>query len=558
MDDPITEIKSEIDKIKNLIGDITSFFNEIKDLRRNLHISAESSISVVNIIILAAKEKILKDVNGLVMITEDKLNFFTEETRENTKNLIERLENNKKHSENIEFDIKNLEELIVRQNTIMDRFRKDSETLKKDVNEKVDFLEFLKLQKSLKSYSQSDEVQDLKSKLADFAEKTSIELIKKEIKGINKKISEHSTKTEIGVKFENVEKEMMNKFYENFTSKKVFDEEIHNIDKSLNKHDDDNRAVWKKVDMITEGFKRKIAELFDIINAKPWDAEIKKISLNLDKTVSKEEIKKFFDDFASKFSKIGKNLTEIVAAQNKFESVIERYDEIFLEKASKDDFSFLSKKLEKCITISEYKDQQDSFNSKFSLINSSINELSATNEWLKTFLSNISLKLENIKRENFEVSNISNTLSNISEILERKADKSDIFIIYDVMGTKDEISKVSNLEELIRKQFLISVGILQSLCRTFMINGENINIIKKQRQDIYKMLENLQKWIKEGNGDMSSVLSIGRSNINLKTEYFEENHLGLLKTARYSRRLRNGSLGTSPKYLKDDLPLLNL
>ena len=380
MDDPITEIKSEIDKIKNLIGDITSFFNEIKDLRRNLHISAESSISVVNIIILAAKEKILKDVNGLVMITEDKLNFFTEETRENTKNLIERLENNKKHSENIEFDIKNLEELIVRQNTIMDRFRKDSETLKKDVNEKVDFLEFLKLQKSLKSYSQSDEVQDLKSKLADFAEKTSIELIKKEIKGINKKISEHSTKTEIGVKFENVEKEMMNKFYENFTSKKVFDEEIHNIDKSLNKHDDDNRAVWKKVDMITEGFKRKIAELFDIINAKPWDAEIKKISLNLDKTVSKEEIKKFFDEFASKFSKIGKNLTEIVAAQNKFESVIERYDEIFLEKASKDDFSFLSKKLEKCITISEYKDQQDSFNSKFSLINSSINELSATNE----------------------------------------------------------------------------------------------------------------------------------------------------------------------------------
>ena len=380
MDDPITEIKSEIDKIKNLIGDITSFFNEIKDLRRNLHISAESSISVVNIIILAAKEKILKDVNGLVMITEDKLNFFTEETRENTKNLIERLENNKKHSENIEFDIKNLEELIVRQNTIMDRFRKDSETLKKDVNEKVDFLEFLKLQKSLKSYSQSDEVQDLKTKLADFAEKTSIELIKKEIKGINKKISEHSTKTEIGVKFENVEKEMMNKFYENFTSKKVFDEEIHNIDKSLNKHDDDNRAVWKKVDMITEGFKRKIAELFDIINAKPWDAEIKKISLNLDKTVSKEEIKKFFDDFASKFSKIGKNLTEIVAAQNKFESVIERYDEIFLEKASKDDFSFLSKKLEKCITISEYKDQQDSFNSKFSLINSSINELSATNE----------------------------------------------------------------------------------------------------------------------------------------------------------------------------------
>ena len=380
MDDPITEIKSEIDKIKNLIGDITSFFNEIKDLRRNLHISAESSISVVNIIILAAKEKILKDVNGLVMITEDKLNFFTEETRENTKNLIERLENNKKHSENIEFDIKNLEELIVRQNTIMDRFRKDSETLKKDVNEKVDFLEFLKLQKSLKSYSQSDEVQDLKSKLADFAEKTSIELIKKEIKGINKKISEHSTKTEIGVKFENVEKEMMNKFYENFTSKKVFDEVIHNIDKSLNKHDDDNRAVWKKVDMITEGFKRKIAELFDIINAKPWDAEIKKISLNLDKTVSKEEIKKFFDDFASKFSKIGKNLTEIVAAQNKFESVIERYDEIFLEKASKDDFSFLSKKLEKCITISEYKDQQDSFNSKFSLINSSINELSATNE----------------------------------------------------------------------------------------------------------------------------------------------------------------------------------
>ena len=551
-------VVSEIDKIKTALSPVLNFLQEIKDMKRGLHIAAESSISTLQIISLSIKGEVMKDVISLLSTTEEKINGIAEESKDRDRVLGDKLDLNRKQGENLGFEIKNVEELIVRQNYALDIFRKDIDFAKKELNDKVGYTEFIKLQKSLKKYSTVEEVNKIKEKIEELAEKTQIDSLKKDIKKINSKLDECLPRKEAEKRFEGIENELLNKFSLIFTRKDTFESELSHIEKRFSRNEEDSKGAGKKNDMYFEGFKRKVSELFDIINSKPWDLEIKLLVPQIDNSVTKAEISKIKEDILDRISKIVKQQAEQIKKSQAHELIVERIDEILLDKASKDDILFVTKQIEKCVLLSTHKEQADFTGSRFSLVSTQINDLVSTSNAIKSILSSLSQKIETLKRENSDVSNISSTLQSINELMDRKADKSDIFLIYDVMGKKEEITKLSETEDLSRKQFLLFVGVTQTLCRTLLNNGENIAHLKKLRLDIYKTLEGLQKWIKEGNGEPSSMLAIGRSNVNLKTEMFEECPYGNFRTARTSRRIRLGSQRNSPRYIRDDLPAIGL
>lgn len=557
-EDPVEMVVAEVEKIKSVLGPVLGFLQEVKDIKKGLRISAESSVSTLNLISLMIKGEVLKDVNCLITVTEDKIKLVADEAKENYRSLSDKLDSNKKQMENLSFDLKNIEDLIVRQNNFMDLFRKDIDYCKKELNDKVGYKEYIILQKSLKKYTTLEEFENVKERITELAEKTQIDLLAASMKKLALKVNECLSKKEASEKFLSLEKEIFGKLEKNFTKKEIFEDEIKLIEKRMEKIEEELRAVIKKFDMINDGFKRKIAELFGIINSKPWDSEIKRLVPQIEDSVTKAELAKFSEENFKKFQNIERLQVDQQKRSETFALVIERYDEILLDKASKDDISQLLKKIQKCLLISTFSDFEESSEQRFSNMSSQITQLSQSSEALRNIVSTLCLKIDTFKRENSDISNISTTLSTINETLERKADKSDIFLIYDVMGKKEEISKLSEMGELYRKQVLIFVGITQALCRTLLNNGENISYIKKQRFDMYKNLENLQKWIKEGNGQPSSLLLIGRSNVNLKTEMNEDVSHGYFGTAKTSRRIRLGSQGTSPRYFREDLPSLNL
>jgi hypothetical protein len=557
MDNTINDIKQEIEKFKATISPVLSFLNEVKDIRRELHISNDSNINTLTLITLGIKGDIIKEFSNLMAVYDDKNLRLDDKINEIYKEILEKNNYTKKFAQDLEFDLKNFEENLSRQNTMIDNTRKDLDYIRKDLNEKASYANFIKIEKSLKNYALLEDFQGLKIKIPDLAEKSQIESIKNEIKKQNNAISQLLLIKDFEEKLEIIHQESFKRFSEEFIKKEVYEEDKKSRDKEMIKSSEELESTRKKINGLYEGFKRKISGLFETINSKPWDSEIKKVSEKIENFALKTEIAKLEDDLLEKIYKIQKTQLESTQKLDTFDEIIERYDEILLDKASKHDISHLSKELEKFVQVSAYKSYTDNTETQLDTIFSKISEILSSLNSSSGSLSILTQKMETFKKENADISNISSILAKINAILETKADKSDILIIYDTMGRKEEIDRIVSLEGICRKQMLTSVSILQSLCRTLIYNGENLTIIKKQRLDIFKALDGLQKWIKEGNGDSSNLLSIGRSNTHLKSVYFEDQSFNSMTAPKTSRRLRQGSMVTSPRFLKSELPLVS-
>jgi predicted outer membrane protein len=556
MEEESQDLALELKKLKSLIAPVLSFLQELKELKRELHISSENSISAVTLLTSYIRAETLRDLTSLQNRFDEKFMQVSEESQEKQSLAFEKIIACNRQDEHLEFMIKETHDLMAKQGAFMEKLRKDLDYSAREVNEKVGYTEFIKLDKSLKHYAQASEVLMIKTRLDDFAEKSQTAFILKMIEKIKDDVLACFTKQEADKTFGEIQEKIMKDFEKYFFKVSAFESFEHENSKKTIKFEEEMKALMKKLEMFYEGFKRKISELFDLMNSKPWDIEFKHIWQKVEELATNEKLKKFREEMTEKHSSLKKNVTDLESKNKQTDLIITRIDEIMLDKASKDDIFYLNQSIEKyslSVTVNEIKFE---LSQKLQALTQQLNQYSAHFEALKTSFGLVSQKVEIMKKENYEVNNIATTLQSIYEVLDRKADKSDIFIIYDIMGKKEDIFKLSEIEDICRKQVLITVGVFQSFCRTFLNSGENPSLVKKQRLDVYKTLEGLQKWIKEGNGEPSTFLSVGRSHLNLKTETWDD--IGHSTSARVRGRTRVGSVGTSPRYHKDELPLLNL
>lgn len=557
-DSKLAEIEDDLNKVKTSLGPLLTFMHEIKDLRRDLRISSESSATTVDILKLAIKAEVFKDVSSLMIVTDDKIRSAVDTTNEHLHQHLEKIEECKRKDAHLESSIKTAEDIIARFGTSQDIFRKEFEYVKRDLSEKIHYTDFEKLQGSMKNYALTQELKGLQKEVDSLASKSELIKLQRNVQKIVDALPEYFTRAESLDAFEKINLDMMEKFSETYMKKQAFDHEIDELRKRNNKYEDDFKAIHKKVELLQDGIRRKLSELYDTLNSKPWEACLKPIIQQLDEAAKKIDMDKINQETMEKINKLNIAAANFQIKTQMFDGIVERYDEILLEKSSKIDFTFLSQQIEKCASSSSLQDLSKDMVKKIKAISTQLNDLTSLHDSMKSILFSVSQKVEIIRKENFEVSNIASTLTNINEILDRKADKSDIFIIYDNMGSKEEMQKMAEIEEMSRKQILCAVGVLQSFCRTFLLPGENPVAVKKQRLDVFKMLESLQKWIKEGNGEPNTALPAGRSGIMLKSDTYENVQLSRNLTARATKRLRNGSMDTSHRFLKEELPLLNL
>ena len=94
-------------------------------------------------------------------------------------------------------------------------------------------------------------------------------------------------------------------------------------------------------------------------------------------------------------------------------------------------------------------------------------------------------------KENIDVSLLSKTLQDLREVVNRKANKEDIYEIYDIMGRKIEIYSLAESTNVFKKQLELCAVLVLTLCKTLVKNGENPIIIKKTREELLTSLNSL-------------------------------------------------------------------
>ena len=541
------ELTEEFYQLKLSLSPILSFLEDISALRRARHISEESSLTMLGLMNLNIKEDVLSAVRALQIEEEARIDELQNMLKDTQKEIRDKFYDYSQAVTNLEMDIQNFGDLIARQGSFIEGQNKNFDKFKKDISERASAKELLDIKKSLKHYTPIGEFNLLSNQVSEFANKSTVDVLKKELHKIEKKIKIYITTDELNSAIAGSNEKTKKYFIEKFVQKMAFEEEKIFSVKRLDRIDDDVKVLFEKIETTNDLFKKKFKELFELVKKKPWTNDLNLLQAQIDECSTKTDFLRLQDMVTPKINNFTVAIIEFSEKIGRFEKVLERYDEILLEKASKDDVSIINSKLPNFSTINMYKELSNNFSKQVETNFDKFRQVVIKADEMHQAFQILSQRFDQIRKENYEVSSISSTLTHIGEKLTEKADKSDIYLIYDVMGRKEEISSIKESDLQFKKQLETSVIIMHSLCRTMLKSGESPAATRKQRFDLYRNLTNLIAWINGEEMKDPHITPSNRSPVNIKTEFDLETYKDLLASARLTRRFRRDVMTTSPK-----------
>ena len=533
--------------LKLLLSPLLAYLDEIALLRRSHHIPEESSISILGLLSLSIKEDLLSTLRPLHLEEQKRSDLLHTLLRESQKETHNKFYDQTQCLTNLEMDLQNLGDLIARQGSFIETQNKTFDCIKKDMGEKASAKELLETKKLLKHYTPLSEFNVLGDQVAECATRASLDTVRKDLNSLEKRVSAcvgaEEVRSAIGQACENIRKVVA----EQYVSSQGFEEEKRFIETRFARAEEDLRVLFQKNEQNSEQIKKRFREAVDLIKKRPWDSDIDVLQKQVSECASRVEFTALLEYIDPKLEGFGHSVAEAMGSVCQFEKILSRYDEILLDKASKDDVSHINLKLTSLTPINNFKELLENFNKfgenaqeKFKLILERAEEQEGG-------VSSLYSKFEVIRRENLEVTAVASTLLGFTEKLAEKADKSDIYLIYDAMGRKEEIVSMLETDGVFKNQLEACVVILHSLCRTLLKGGESPAVTRKQRYDLYRNLTNLIAWINGEDNKESHIAQPARSPVNLRTEADLETYGDLLTSSRFLKRNRRNTFTTSPR-----------
>ena len=551
------EINQKLLEIHYSLGPLFAFIEEIRSIRNAHRISEESSISMLDLLSLQIKEDVLTTVRAMQIEESKKWQEVESSFKESYKEIRDKLYDQSQTMANLEMDYQSLGDLISRQGGYIENQNKNFDMFRKDLSEKASNSDFIEHKKQLKRYTPIGDFNHLSNQVMECANKSSVDLIRKELINIEKRVKIYITQEELNSFSRKTEESIKGYAVKTYLPIDKFNEEKDFIVKRFDRLEEDIRSLYLRVDANNEAVKKKIKEILDNIKRRPWDSDVQHLQGQVDDCSTKSEFQRLSNFVNPKIEGFSLAITEFTGKIFQFEKIIERYDEIILEKASKDDIRQINSKIPTLALNSTVNHITEKIKVESEYNSDKFYEIKTKSEEISSNISTIFQRIEAIRRENIEVSSVASTLISLAEKLTEKADKSDIYLIYDVMGRKEDIVAIKEGDEVFKKQVEMIVVILQSLCRTFLDGGEAPADLRKQRFHLYRNLKGLIAWI-SGDDQIKPRLSpVSKSPITLKTENDLDTSAENLNVGRLGRRFRRSIVTSSPRS-KGSVDFVNL
>ena len=543
------ELTEEFFALKLTLSPLLVFIDEIKAIRRSHRISEESSISMLGLLTLSIKEDVITTVRSMQLEQEKRMDDLQDLLRDSQKEMRDKFYDQGQSLTNLEMDLQNLGDLIARQGSFMETQNKTFDSMKKDMGDKATAKELLETKKLLKHYTPLSDFNVLGNQVSECATKSSLDIVRKDLHNLEKRVKIYPTSEEVHSAIEKAYDNIKHAVSATYVTCESFDEEKKFIEKRFDRVEDDTKILFQKNEQVSEQMKKKFREVIDMIKKRPWDNDILNLQTQISECATRVEFTKLVDYINPKIESFSHSVTEAMGNVYQFEKILSRYDEILLDKASKDDVGQITFKLASLTPINSFKELLGNFNKFGENTQEKFRQIMIKSEEHQGFMNNLSNKFELIRRENLEVTSVANTLAGFAEKIGEKADKSDIYLIYDVMGRKEEIVSILETDGLFKNQLEACVVILHSLCRTMLKGGESPAVTRKQRYDLYRNLTNLIAWIngEETKDPPPHITPSTKSPVNLKTDFDLETYNDLLTSARHNRRTRRNIMTTSPR-----------
>ena len=198
----------------------------------------------------------------------------------------------------------------------------------------------------------------------------------------------------------------------------------------------------------------------------------------------KETIKENLFDFEETINKF-RNKCE------NYEKVLERFDEILLEKAAKDDISEIKKYLLLLIKTEDVEIFKNLVKKDFSNIQTDFEKTIEKFKKLENLISEVNSAFRNFKSDNKDNISIKNNIKDLQDLLSSKAEKTDLLSISQNIIKIDEFNLIKNNLDVLHRQLEMQVVICQAALKTMIKSTDSAMTKNKQRLELLRNISNL-------------------------------------------------------------------
>lgn len=486
----LEKVLEELQDLKKNISPLLMFVNEMRDLK-----TTQKDAGFLQGLTLKIKDEVLKDVSALNFPLKTSISELHKEIEFNQNEMHNKFDYFQ--GSLVEFDALTAQtnESIGQVKGHLNKFYDKIDEVRKELEDKSPVSDMNEIKHKIKSFALQNEIDMLKSDLSYKAPKDSIEKLNNYLKNIEKSIAQHvdrndldDIKTEIQLKVESymdlncLMREDFFSFKDTYLASKL-------------KSDDDFKGLIHKVDAQNQVLKKNLNKLQEELREKPWKKNIAKVKKELATRAKLVDFKDLENAVYPKLNVCKENIETFAKKVSVFEGILLRYDEILLEKASKDDVKLINSMLELLTKKSEFLETKQNFLKQFQSTDSEIQNLLTSVKSIESSIVSLFSRLEHLKKESKEAASVASSLNMIKTGLDEKVDKIDFYQLIDQTGRKEEVEMLIGKFEVFHKQIELITILSQSLCRTMLSNGESSTIIIKQRQDLYKKMGGLLSWV---------------------------------------------------------------
>ena len=226
----------------------------------------------------------------------------------------------------------------------------------------------------------------------------------------------------------------------------------------------------------------------------------------------KETIVENLDDFKGIMNGFGKRC-------DVFEKILERFDEVLLDKAAKDDVSEV-KKFMKLLAKNEEvekfnRDILRSFNDVELRFEGIIKNFNKSEE----LMSQVNASFRNFKSENKDNIQIKNNILDLQNLIESKAEKIDFLSISENIVKRDEVNVIKNNIDVMHRQLEMLVIIGQAVIKTMIKSSDSAVTKNKQRLELLRNIGALLNWVLS-----STTFELGSHTNTLQSGIFQKSY----------------------------------
>ena len=501
---PVDPIQEDIKFLKSSIQTLIPFLQDFKDLKMKNKISNENSISYSSLLTTVIKEEVLKDLSAINSVNKDQICLVNKQVERYKQETIEKFELFQNNLLGLDGMLSQTNENISSLRGHVNKFYDKFDEIQRSLEEKSGMTDLNEIRMKIKQFAFQSEVDIMNQEIYMKAPRETIDKLHKKIIKIEDQLPSFLKQYEVEDIKSRVKVDIESYLDLNFMIQEDFLTYKDIVHAKHLKFEDDFRGLAHKLETSNKSTKETLNRLSQKLSSKPWKKDVERIDKEMSKFTKISELKDLENSIFPALYKCQETMQGYGKKVDTFEVILQRYDEILLEKSSKDDIKLIWKEIKLLATSEDFESFNSSLTNSLSDTQGQVSVLNSQVLSIFNQLSNQSSKISGLIKDNKETSHVASTLGSISESLSQKADKIDFHTILDRTARRDLFDTLSEKCEIMQKQFELSSILNITLCRTLLGSGESSASVLKQRQDVFRRMQGLVGWV---NGDEPRVKS---------------------------------------------------